>query len=874
MANNRSGSSSNGGGSRTFVVSFYSYKGGVGRSIALLNVANQLALRGRSVVMIDFDLEAPGLHSAVTKIWEEAETRLQESGMIDYFADYEASGQGGAEMKVPDFRTYLSRGFGLGDRIRLMTAGNLSDPYEYSKRLAQLNIVDFAEKWYGRELLLQLRKDIAADECDYLLIDSRTGFTDALGATTVLLPHAVVLLTNLSEQSLDGTKQILDLIHRHGTQEGRKSRADDDFPNLLCARDRYDPDIETLVVASPMPFGDQAGLRKAAQTIKRSADHIIYYVPRIDAHEEEHVIKDTTQGRRSQSAEVDPAFRMYSKLVDKIEALNPYEPRNLAELGQESLERQDWRVALGYFRSAECFLHGNEDDRGSLSDRKLQVRLWLGKARALAIGYQTTRAGELIEKAAAAIEELKADQVAVEHVDVDFIRAQMQLVRGLFGSDKLHEALVPAEAARETARRLPELSGKPDKWQIVTGLMAADAKMLGEDYAGAAEEAMELPQQARRLNRRVEMVRALQVQATALLNIGHIKQAKVEAERAVKEAEDFDVDYLTAEAHLVAAQVELAAGTTSGAGRERLDKAASVFREIGDGYGEAYCLSELGLYRHRLGEDVDAIRRDLRASIHGYQQISGTSLGEVTDLLYATRVLLDRGLIDFNEMRDTQTPMYQHAPGEQSPTRPALTPSLISKELSRATDTLMLATFIALGRGVSQLNELIDAYWRELALFAQSEWLDYVKKELNLVGPPSLGSSTRLPAIALEVERSRLLDELLKSPVEDITAVEKLQVLATKARESQAIYDEACTLTLLALAHYAAGKDVEQDLGLVRLQDLHENPQYILQWTMWGHVRAIRDDLQDSIGGTPKKWRSAASTLLKAASELGLPVPP
>jgi MinD-like ATPase involved in chromosome partitioning or flagellar assembly len=44
-------------------VSFYSYKGGVGRSITLSNVAVLLAQQGNRVVCIDFDLEAGGLHT-------------------------------------------------------------------------------------------------------------------------------------------------------------------------------------------------------------------------------------------------------------------------------------------------------------------------------------------------------------------------------------------------------------------------------------------------------------------------------------------------------------------------------------------------------------------------------------------------------------------------------------------------------------------------------------------------------------------------------------------------------------------------------------------------------------------------------------------
>src|SRR5580658_5977806 len=43
-------------------VAFYSYKGGVGRSLLLANAARFLATLGKSVVALDFDLEAPGLH--------------------------------------------------------------------------------------------------------------------------------------------------------------------------------------------------------------------------------------------------------------------------------------------------------------------------------------------------------------------------------------------------------------------------------------------------------------------------------------------------------------------------------------------------------------------------------------------------------------------------------------------------------------------------------------------------------------------------------------------------------------------------------------------------------------------------------------------
>src|SRR5215470_11024226 len=44
------------------VTTFYSYKGGVGRTFLLANVAWLLARWGRRVLCLDWDLEAPGLY--------------------------------------------------------------------------------------------------------------------------------------------------------------------------------------------------------------------------------------------------------------------------------------------------------------------------------------------------------------------------------------------------------------------------------------------------------------------------------------------------------------------------------------------------------------------------------------------------------------------------------------------------------------------------------------------------------------------------------------------------------------------------------------------------------------------------------------------
>lgn len=43
-------------------IAFYSYKGGVGRSLLVANTARFLGMLGKRVVALDLDIEAPGLH--------------------------------------------------------------------------------------------------------------------------------------------------------------------------------------------------------------------------------------------------------------------------------------------------------------------------------------------------------------------------------------------------------------------------------------------------------------------------------------------------------------------------------------------------------------------------------------------------------------------------------------------------------------------------------------------------------------------------------------------------------------------------------------------------------------------------------------------
>ena len=195
------------------VVTFYSFKGGVGRSMALTNVGLELANRGRSVLLVDFDLEAPGLS---TFGLQRQRGNLQ--GMLEFVEKYLGSGES------PDVRSYCERCPGVGregGELWLMPAGDQTD--SYGKRL---NAIDWQAFYRERDGYLFF-EDMRAqwDELidpDYVLIDSRTGHTDVGGICTRQLPDAVVVLFFPNDQNLLGLRKVVADIR--GEKEGERAR--------------------------------------------------------------------------------------------------------------------------------------------------------------------------------------------------------------------------------------------------------------------------------------------------------------------------------------------------------------------------------------------------------------------------------------------------------------------------------------------------------------------------------------------------------------------------------------------------------------------------------------------------------------------------
>lgn len=203
-----------------YAVAFYSYKGGVGRSLLVANCALYLAQLGLRVVALDLDLEAPGLHYKFAAATPGGFAARR--GVVDLIFDYATKNQlyeslRDVAFEVPLGESMLAPGDPPMGWLRVIPAGSSPSP-EYWQRMAGIDWKRFLydERATGLEFFLDLRDRIAVELApDLLLIDSRTGITEIGNVATLVLADKVVCIVADSAENLDGSREVLRGLRRH-----------------------------------------------------------------------------------------------------------------------------------------------------------------------------------------------------------------------------------------------------------------------------------------------------------------------------------------------------------------------------------------------------------------------------------------------------------------------------------------------------------------------------------------------------------------------------------------------------------------------------------------------------------------------------------
>lgn len=212
---------------RPFIATFYSFKGGVGRSTALAFVANILATRGRRVVMLDFDLEAPGLsfmHPSSTypspflfpssTLYPTEEPGSKSYGVLDYLYQRSITPD---ENQPPISECIRQIEIPTRGELYLVPAGAYDE--DYIHRLADLEIrLLYQTEKNPLHQLLQDVKDYL--DPDIILIDARTGFTE-IGAVALFDQADLgVICFSPSSQSFAGLQWVVKAASKQRNYRG------------------------------------------------------------------------------------------------------------------------------------------------------------------------------------------------------------------------------------------------------------------------------------------------------------------------------------------------------------------------------------------------------------------------------------------------------------------------------------------------------------------------------------------------------------------------------------------------------------------------------------------------------------------------------
>jgi cellulose biosynthesis protein BcsQ len=217
------------------IVTFYSYNGGTGRSMSLVNLAYLLADKlpdGQKILLLDWDLDAPGLHRYFhdrLRVLQSGKNGNVDAvpGLIDLFclmkqAAEDKSLQNQERQEWTPLEAIDLDDFILGTcnpNLHIIKAGLIDDGY--STRVNTFDWEGFCERFPS--IFLRFAEKLKS-RYRYIFIDSRTGQTDAAGICTALMPEKLVTVFTPNRQSLLGMEAIIRqaIAYRNASEEDKR----------------------------------------------------------------------------------------------------------------------------------------------------------------------------------------------------------------------------------------------------------------------------------------------------------------------------------------------------------------------------------------------------------------------------------------------------------------------------------------------------------------------------------------------------------------------------------------------------------------------------------------------------------------------------
>lgn len=334
---------------------FYSFKGGLGRTTAMVLAGISQAKSGKQVLLVDCDIEAPGLADFFSNDYPEI---LTVRGLVDYITDCSSLEQTrNLNIDIDDYYFVIndSRLVGTnGGELIIVTAGNQSEEENtYISKLSKINAVFGSNSTKYIDQLLQSL--VEKFNCDSILIDTRTGLNDWGGLLLTRYADFGFLFFYGTRQNMFGMETVV--------------------PNLLQKEN-----LQIQLVNSPIPKIDELAESQKSYYLDKSYSiysKIVYdddYSPFINDKTAPHYPievyyddlaislddRDKMKELLLGSSDANP----YNKIA---EIISTYENKNIQPISDESDEKKTFLTVLS---SVVPDLAAGEYEFGSLTNLK------------------------------------------------------------------------------------------------------------------------------------------------------------------------------------------------------------------------------------------------------------------------------------------------------------------------------------------------------------------------------------------------------------------------------------------------------------------------------------------------------------------------
>lgn len=192
---------------------FYSIKGGVGRTTALIVLAIALAKNGSSVLAIDLDLEAPGLGSALLTLSD-----LPEFGALDWLVEKAVQGEKGSLAATQILSTStIARDYGRIDVVPAFGQRCLGNPTDVLSKLSRVVVEangPSGPSSFGTRVSELVDLLASTRKYDCILVDARAGLSEISAAPLLGLGADLLFFMTDSSQSFATYSALLAHLQR------------------------------------------------------------------------------------------------------------------------------------------------------------------------------------------------------------------------------------------------------------------------------------------------------------------------------------------------------------------------------------------------------------------------------------------------------------------------------------------------------------------------------------------------------------------------------------------------------------------------------------------------------------------------------------